>query len=250
MNVESDEVLPPTLKDVQMAVKSLNNNRSPGMDGIPAELYNHVGTKLLQNIHSNVTDALERELLPAEWEEGIICPTYKKGDHLKCKNYRGITILDTVYKIFSKILSDRLRPKIEAILGWYQTGFREGKGTIDQIHTLWQILARMKEWNITAFYLFVEFKSAFYSVIREQLYATMLEMGIPMKLGKLTRAALKSVRSRVKTQGLTSETFESKRGLRQGDSPSCYLFNLALERVIRDAKLDVRGNILLHIRFL
>jgi hypothetical protein len=68
-------------------------------------------------------------------------------------------------------------------------------------------------------------------------------MGIPMKLGKLTRAPLKSVRSRVKIQGLTSETFESKRGLRQGDSLSCYLLNLALKRVIRDAKLDVRGNI-------
>jgi hypothetical protein len=68
-------------------------------------------------------------------------------------------------------------------------------------------------------------------------------MGIPMKLVKLTRAALKSVRSRVKIQGITSEIFEAKRGLRQGDSLSCYLFNVALERVIRDAKLDIRGNI-------
>jgi sorting nexin-29 len=137
--------------------------------------------------------------------------------------------LNTVYKIFSKIQSERLRPKIEAILGWYQTGFWEGESTIDQIHTLRQILERMKEQNITAFYLFVDFKSAFDSVIREQLYATMSEMGIPMKLVKLTRAVLKRVRSR---------------GLRQGDSLSCYLFNLALEKVIiRDAKLDITGNI-------
>jgi sorting nexin-29 len=140
-------------------------------------------------------------------------------------------------------LSETLRPKIEAILGWYQTGFQEGKGTTDQIHTLQQILERMKQQNITAFYLFVDFKSAFDSVIREQLYATTLEMGIPMKLVKLTRASLTSVRSRVKIQGITSETFEAKKVLRQGDSLSCYLFNLALERVIMDAKLDVRGNI-------
>jgi hypothetical protein len=56
-NVESEEVLSPTLEEVQMAVKSLNNNRSPGMDGIPAELYKHDGTKLLQHINSIVTDA-------------------------------------------------------------------------------------------------------------------------------------------------------------------------------------------------
>jgi hypothetical protein len=52
-------------------------------------------------------------------------------------------------------------------------------------------------------------------------------MGIPMKLVKLSRAALKSVRSRVKIQDITSETFEAKRGLRQEDSLSCYLLNLA-----------------------
>jgi hypothetical protein len=71
----------------------------------------------------------------------------------------------------------------------------------------------------------------------------MSEMGIPMKLVKLTRAALKRVRSMVKIHSTTSETFETKRGLRQGDSLSCYLFNLALEKVIRNAKLDIRGNI-------
>jgi sorting nexin-29 len=165
-----------------------------------------------------VTDAWERELLPNECEEGVICPIYKKGDRLRCENYTGITLLNTVHKIFTKILSERLRPKLEEILGRYQTGFREEKGTIGQIHTLRQILERMKEQNITEFYLFVDFKSAFDSVIREQIYATMLEVDIPMKLVKLTVAVLKRVRSRVKIQGITSETFEAKRGLRQGDS--------------------------------
>jgi sorting nexin-29 len=133
------------------------------MDGIPAELYKHGGTKLLQHIHNIVTDAWERELLPAEWEKGIICLIYKKGDRLRCENYRGITLLSTVYKIFSKILCERLRPKVEAILGWYKTEFWEGKGRMDQIHTLRQILERIKEQNITAFYLLVDFKSAFHS---------------------------------------------------------------------------------------
>jgi hypothetical protein len=150
-NVGLKEELPPSLEEVSMAVKCLNNNQSPGTDGIPAELYKLGGTKLLQYIHSIVIDAWERESLPAEWEEGIICPIYKKGDCLRCENYRGVTLLNTVYKIFSKILSERLRPKIEAILRWYQTRFWEGKSKTDQIHTLQQILERMKEQNITAF---------------------------------------------------------------------------------------------------
>jgi hypothetical protein len=73
------------------------------------------------------------------------CPMFLK----ELQDLYICTLLSTVYKIFSKIMSERLRPKIEAIVGWYQTGFREGKGTIDQIHTLRQILEGMKEQSIT-----------------------------------------------------------------------------------------------------
>jgi hypothetical protein len=85
MNAGSEKEPPPSLEEVSMAVKCLNNNQSPGPDGISAELYKYGRTKLLQYIHSTVTDAWERESLPAQWEEGIIC-IYKKGDHLRCEN--------------------------------------------------------------------------------------------------------------------------------------------------------------------
>jgi hypothetical protein len=101
-NVESEEVPLPALEEVHMAVKSLNNHGSPGMDGIPAKLYKHGGNKLLQHIHSIVTDAWERELLPAEWEEGSICPIYKKGYCLRCENYRRVTLLNTAIRYCSK----------------------------------------------------------------------------------------------------------------------------------------------------
>jgi sorting nexin-29 len=86
-----------------------------------------------------------KQSLPAEWQEGISCPIYKKGDRIKCENYRGITLLNNAYKVFSKILCERLRPKMEEILGECQTGFGEGKGPIDQIRNLRQILERTKE---------------------------------------------------------------------------------------------------------
>jgi hypothetical protein len=114
-----------TLGEVLMAVESLNNNRS-GVNGIPAEFYNHGAIRLLQHIHGTVMDACERELIPAEWEEGIMRPINKKGDHLRCENYIGIALLNTVYKIFSKILNERLRPKIEAVLG-IRLDFRKEK---------------------------------------------------------------------------------------------------------------------------
>ena len=81
----------------------------------------------------------EMEKMPEDWENGIICPIFKKGDILECENYRGISLLNTTYKIFSRILCERLKPYTDKIIGQYQCGFRGGRSTIDQIHSLLQI---------------------------------------------------------------------------------------------------------------
>ena len=71
----------------------------------------------------------------------------------------------------------------------------------------------------------------------------MAEFEIPVKLINLTKATLKRVKCRVKLQNELSEPFYTDKGLRQGDSLSCILFNIALEKVIRASGINVKGNI-------
>lgn len=104
--------------------------------------------------------------MPDEWGIGLICVLHKKGDQLECSNYRGITRLNVVYKIFSNILCERLRPYTEALLGDYQCGFRPGRSTVDEIFLLRQILEKTFEFNIDTYHVFVNFKAAYDSVAR------------------------------------------------------------------------------------
>ena len=87
----------------------------------------------------------EKEQLPNQWNEGIICPLYKNGDRLDCTNYRPIILLNVTYKIFATILNQRLVDVVETESGGYQSGFRPKRSTIDNIFMVRQIMEKCYE---------------------------------------------------------------------------------------------------------
>ena len=72
---------------------------------------------------------------PEQWTEGHIIPIFKKGDKNNVSNYRGITLLSTVGKLFTRILNNRLNSWADEynIYVEAQAGFRRGMGTTDNI---------------------------------------------------------------------------------------------------------------------
>ena len=71
----------------------------------------------------------------------------------------------------------------------------------------------------------------------------MEEINIPQKLIALVKATMNNTQCRVKMQNRLSEPINVKNGVRQGDALACLLFNIALEKVIRDAAVNIRGTI-------
>jgi hypothetical protein len=146
----------PSREKIEGALKYLKNNKAAGADSIAAELLKNGGCIL----HAVIQQAWTGETLPRSWTEGVLCPVYmyKKGDKLDCKNYRGICLLNVTYKVFAKILYDRLLPHVYAAVQHYQAGFQSGKSTTDQLFALRQILEKCNEFNITTHHLFIDFK--------------------------------------------------------------------------------------------
>jgi hypothetical protein len=119
-----------------------------------------------------------------------LCPVYKKGDKLDCKNYRGICLLNVTYKVFAKILYDRLLPHANAAVQHYQAGFQSGKSTTVQLFALRQILEKCNEFNITTHHLFIDFQAAYDTIIRNEVYVGMSELNSPTKFIRLTKSPL------------------------------------------------------------
>jgi sorting nexin-29 len=119
----------------------------PGEDFIVAELFKNSGQSLLEALHKITVSIWEKEVMAKEWNTGLTCPIFKKGDKLECKNYRGITLLNIAYKVLSCIILERINQHAESVLGEYQCGFRCGRSTVEQIFIIRQLMEKCFEFN-------------------------------------------------------------------------------------------------------
>jgi hypothetical protein len=151
--------------------------------------------------------------------------------------------LNVTYKVFAKVLYDRLLPYANADVQHYQAEFQSGKSTTDQLFALHQILEKCNEFNITTHHLFLDFKAAYDSIIRNEVYVGMSELNFPTKLIRLSIAPLTIVTCWVKIQNDCSKSFETRQGLRQGDVLSTLFCNVVLEVIVRRANIQTTGTI-------
>jgi hypothetical protein len=167
----------------------LKSYKSTCVDQIPAKLFQGGGKILRSEIHKLIRLIRNKEELPHRWKGSILVPIHRKGNKIGCSNYRGISLLSTLYKILSNILLARLTPYADEIIGDHQCGFRRNRST-DEIFHIPPILEKEWEYNVTVHQLSIDFEKAYNSVRREVLYNILVEFGIPRKLAGLIQMCL------------------------------------------------------------
>jgi hypothetical protein len=131
----------PSREEIEGALKCLKNNKAAGADSITAELLKNGGPNLMDALPAMIQQAWTSETLPRSWTEGVLCPVYKKSDKFDCKNYRGICLLNVTYKVFAKILFDRLLLHANVAVQHYQAGFQISN-QVNQQHTNFLLCAK------------------------------------------------------------------------------------------------------------
>jgi len=126
----------PSKNEVETGLNMLKNGKAPGEDEIASECLKKGGPCLLNQLHKLINIIWEQEETPESWRVSVLCLVFKKGDIMECENYRGISLLNTTYKILSNILLIRINSYIKEIIGEYQAGFMIGRSTVDRIHII------------------------------------------------------------------------------------------------------------------
>ena len=124
---------------------------------------------------------------PKDFSRMIVCPVYKKGDRQCPENYRAISLLSIPGKIFLRILMERMQEKLTSKLKESQYGFRAGRGTVDAVFIVRQIIEKAKEKRFPLHFHFIDFKAAFDTVWRHALWKMMNCTGINPKIIKIIK---------------------------------------------------------------
>lgn len=232
---------PPTQEEIQQHIRKLKNGKSSGEDGIIAELLKNLGPRSLQEITQIIQEIWRTEKLPDDWKCALIHPLHKKGEKSDVNNYRGISLLSVPYKILSACLLRRAQEQLEPLIGEYQAGFRPHRSCTEQIFNLKSTLKIRATRNLPTICTFVDFRKAYDSIDRQSLFNILEENNLDPKTRRLIQETLTDTTSKVKFNGEISQPFPIKTGVRQGDGLSPLLFNIVLDKVIKEWEKEMKN---------
>ena len=228
---------------VREALALAKNGSATGMDGCPYELWKKLedrndGTSQEEEGSFDIADTLavvfqdiqehgvdER----SDFALGWMCPIYKKKDKREISNYRPITLLNTDYKLLTKVLAIQLMKNIPGLIHPDQAGFIPNRSIFDHIRLAKSIISYAEAMEVDGNIVALDQEKAYDKIRHKYLWETMSEFNLPTPFTNTVKELYKNAFTRVAINGEFSSPFHVTRGVRQGDPLSCALFDLAIE---------------------
>ncbi len=132
---------PLSLEELHVSLKSLQKGKSPGLDGLPPELYLEIWDLVGILMLNSFNFAIEHGAFHRDQKTSLISLLLKKGkDPLDCSSYRPISLIPCDLKIYAKVFASRLEKVIHSLIKEDQTGFIKGRNASDNMRRLLHIL--------------------------------------------------------------------------------------------------------------
>ena len=203
--------------EVRSALKQVGLNKSPGLDGLPYEVYlrmSHMFVPILTDVFNHW---LAQGAIPGSITKSVITLLKKEGRHVRgdLDDYRPITLLNTELKILARVLANRLQLVISDLVGPEQNYAVKGRSIQDNLHLVRQILEGIKD-DTEAALINLDQSKAFDRVDHRFLAAVLETAGFRPEFRKWISILYHNPQAVVQVNGMRSGAFAIERSVRQG----------------------------------
>ena len=207
----------------------------------------------LQILLEAINDAYSKGEIPLTWTVAKVICIFKKGNAHLPVNYRPISLLESIYKLYAKMILNRIQPQVDQVLRKTQFGFRKNRSTSDPIHIVRRAQDLFKSKASPLHLFFIDWRQAFDKVLHPALRRSLISVGIPIKIVDAIMSMYKKPLFFVSEQGHNSNTYEARAGIRQGCPLSPFLFIIVLSEMFKlvDKRIEqesISTNLISHRR--
>ena len=215
-----------TVEEIESAIDSLKNNKTVGIDMIPAEFIKFNKGLIVNDLCILLNNMIEQEEFPDSWAEVVRSSIHKSGPLLDPKNHRGITVLPIFEKVFEIIAQRRLEFINEAFMrkDRYNGGFLKGSQTADNLFILQSLIERQLALGQNLIVCFIDFSRAFDLMNRNILFYKLIKSGLHGRVINTLRNLYTKTYFRVKQGGYLSDLILQEVGVNQGGNASPIIF--------------------------
>ena len=218
------------LKDLEEAIKTMKNNKTPGQDGIPADFYKVFWSRIKDTFYKMVLAVYDQTLLHPTARKGILNLIPKAGkDTRLIKNLRPITLLNTDYKIIEKAIANKMIPALEHIINKDQRGFMKERRISVNIRKMLDIIHQAEKDDLEAIVLSLDFVKCFDKCSYSTLHGSLEFFDFGSKVKEWTKILYDDFSVKIQNNGHFSEDIKIEKGVHQGGCCSSVYFLVIAE---------------------
>ena len=223
LNFKFNEILN---NDVYKALSNLATNKASGLDGLSPRLIRAAASCISQHITFIFNLSLSLGEVPAEWKLGKVIHIHKGGARDNCNNYRPISILPTLMKVFERIINDRLYSYLHTnnLLSSQQSGFRPLHSTSTTLLQVSDYILHNTDNGMLTGAVFLDLKKAFDTVHHPTLLKKLNLLGLNNVELEWFKSYLTDRRQITSINGVNSTPASIRCGVPQGSILGPLLF--------------------------